>query len=196
MAGLLRVSPRSLIVGCGVMLAFLLAAPAARADCDDQVLEHPFAPWADNAAYTLVPDGDLTGGAAGWQLDGADVVDENEPWYVHGGDTPAAVRLDGGESATTPPMCVTLLHPTMRFFVRNTGGILGTLTVEVVPDDGLALPVGVVLGLVQGDEWSPSLPQPVVANLIDGEVRFRFTAGGLGSSWVIDDVYVDPYKKG
>jgi hypothetical protein len=23
-----------------------------------------------------------------------------------------------------------------------------------------------------------------------------FTAVGLGSSWVVDDVYVDPYKKG
>ena len=37
---------------------------------------------------------------------------------------------------------------------------------------------------------------PVVANLIDDEVAFRFTAVGLGSSWVVDDVYVDPYGKG
>jgi hypothetical protein len=33
-------------------------------------------------------------------------------------------------------------------------------------------------------------------NLIDDEVRFRFRAIGLDSSWVIDDVYVDPYEKG
>jgi hypothetical protein len=42
---------------------------------------------------------------------------------------------------------------------------------------------------------------PVLANLLtllDGHtsVSFRFTAAGLGSSWEIDDVYVDPYVKG
>ena len=196
MAGSLRVRTRSLILGCTVMLAFLAAASPALADCEDQVLEQPFARWLDPAHYTLVPDGDLTGGAAGWDLDGADVVDDNEPWYVHGGDTPAALRLDSGDSATTPPMCVSILHPTMRFFVRNRGGILGVLGVEVVLGDGFALPIGVVSGLLQGDEWAPSPPLPVVANLVDDEVAFRFTALGLGSSWVIDDVYVDPYKKG
>jgi hypothetical protein len=195
MAGSVRISPRSLIVGCGVMLAVLIAAPAARADCDDQVLERPFAPWGDHADYTLVPDGDLTAGAAGWDLDGADLVDDNEPWYVHGGDTPAAIRLRNGDSATTPPVCVTLLHPTMRFFARDTGSILGALEVEVVLSNGLAVPVGAVLGLLHGD-WAPAPPQLVVANLIDDEVRFRFRAVGLGSSWVVDDVYVDPYKKG
>jgi hypothetical protein len=27
-------------------------------------------------------------------------------------------------------------------------------------------------------------------------VAFRFTAQGDGSTWLIDDVYVDPYRKG
>jgi hypothetical protein len=138
---------------------------------------------------------DLTDGGAGWRLGGADIVADNEPWYVHGGDTPRALRLRAGDRATTPPLCVSLLHPTMRFFVRNDGGLLGTLTVEVVLRDGVALPIGVIAGL-GGDEWAPSAPLPVLANLIDGEVAFRFTAGGLGGTWTIDDVYVDPYKKG
>jgi hypothetical protein len=174
----------------------LALAPGALADCDDQSLERPFLPWADPAHYTLVPDGDLTAGAAGWELDGAEVVADNEPWYVHGGVTPAALRLSAGDRATTPPMCVSLLHPTLRFFVRDAGGLLGALSVEVVSSDGLVLPVGAVSGLLQGDEWAPSLPLPVLANLVDDEVAFRFTATGLGSARVIDDVYVDPYKKG
>jgi hypothetical protein len=163
---------------------------------DGWLVARPFAPWGDSANYTLVADGDLTAGAAGWDLDGAELVDDNEPWYVHGGDTPAALSLRTGDSATTPPVCVSLLHPTMRFFARNTGGVLGSLEVEVVLDDGLRLPVGVLLGLLEGDEWSPSPVLPIVANLIDDEVAFRFTAIGLDSAWVIDDVYVDPYKKG
>jgi hypothetical protein len=201
MAGSMHVSHRHrLLLACTVIMTFLLVAvPAARADgggCEGQVLEQPFVPWGDSANYTLVGDGDLTGGAAGWDLDGADVVADNEPWYVHGGSTPRALRLRAGESATTPPMCVTLGHPTMRFFLRNRGGLLGTLTVEVVMSNGLSLPIGLIPGLLGDSDWNPSAPLLVVGNLLDDEVSFRFTAGGLGGSYVIDDVYVDPYKKG
>lgn len=196
MAGSTRISLHRLLIGSTVILAFMLAvAPAARA-CEDQVLEQPFLPWNDHAQYTLVGDGDLSGGGAGWDLDGADLVADNEPWYVHGGDTAAALRLRAGDSATTPPICVSLQHPTMRFFLRNRGGLLGTLTIQVVLSNGLTLPVGILPDLLGDDDWSPSPPLPVVGNLLDDEVSFRFTAGGLGGSYVIDDVYVDPYKKG
>jgi hypothetical protein len=196
MAGSTHMSLRHLLAACTVILGFLLlAAPAARADCEGQVLEQPFERWNDFAQYTLVGDGDLTGGAAGWRLDGADLVADNEPWYVHGGDTPRALRLRAGDSATTPPICVSLAHPTMRFFLRNRGGLLGALKVDVVTRGGLTLPVGVVPGLL-GDDWAPSPPLLVVGNLLDDEVAFRFTAIGLGGTWTIDDVYVDPYKKG
>jgi hypothetical protein len=182
-------------IACAMVLAILFAAAPAYA-CEGQELEQPFARWGDTAHYTLVGDGDFTAGAAGWDLDGADLVADNEPWYVHGGDTPRALRLRAGDRATTPPLCVSLAHPTTRFFVRNGGGLLGTLTVEVVTHGGLALPVGVVAGLLGGGEWAPSAPMPVLANLVDDEVSFRFTAGGIGGTWTIDDVYVDPYKKG
>src|SRR5688500_5169595 len=87
MAGSMHISLRHLLTACTVILGLLLAAPVARADCEGQALEQPFAPWLDFAHYTLVGDGDLSGGAAGWELDGADLVADNEPWYVHGGDT-------------------------------------------------------------------------------------------------------------
>ena len=93
-------------------------------------------------------------------------------------------------------MCVTLAHPTMRFFLRNGGGLLGTLKVDVVMSNGLTLPVGVITGLLGDSDWDPSPPLLVVGNLLDDEVAFRFTATGLGGTWTIDDVYVDPYKKG
>jgi hypothetical protein len=186
---------RALIIGCALLLLGLAGAPDARAagglGCDGQALERPFLPWLDPAHYVLVPDGDFSGGAAGWRLSGADVVDDNEPWYVHGDGAPAALRLRSGDSATSAPMCVSVLHPTIRFFARGSG----SLKVEVVRDDGTAVPIGAILGLLHGG-WAPSLPLPVVANLIDDEVAFRFTAVGHGSSWGIDDVYVDPYRKG
>ncbi len=39
-------------------------------------------------------------------------------------------------------------------------------------------------------------PLAIVANTTEMDVQFRFTALGAGSEWLIDDVYVDPYKKG
>lgn len=201
MAAPQHLSPRTILIGLMAVLGFLLAAPAAHAEeesagCPGDVLERPFGPWNDNASYTLAPDGDLTGGGAGWGLDGASIVDDNEPWYVHGGDTPAAVSLESGESATTPPICVTPQHPTMRFFARSTGDEIGMLKVDVLFGDGDSLPIGILVGLIQGDEWAPSGVLPIIANSFNDEVRFRFTAIGSDSAWVIDDVYVDPYGKG
>ena len=37
---------------------------------------------------------------------------------------------------------------------------------------------------------------PITVNMYEMTVAFRFTAQGTGSSWLIDDVFVDPYRKG
>lgn len=203
MSGMVHaVSRRGLGVACAVVATLLMAAPAQAdgGDCEGREIERPFLPWLDPGQYFRVPDGGFTDGAAGWQLSGgARVVAENEPWYVHGDEDAAAVRLPRGARAETPPVCVGLLDPTVRFFARNAGGLLGTLRVEVlIQDEGedvLALPIGVVPGLL-ADGWAPALPMPVLANLVSPTVAFRFTASGLDSAWVIDDVYVDPYGKG
>jgi hypothetical protein len=186
-----------------VLLLSLVAAATARANdsarCEGRVIEQPFVAWGDLADYFLAPDGDFSDGATGWELAGAEVVAENEPYYVHGGDTPAAVRLESGGTATSPTICVAQDDPTMRFFARSAGAPTGTLDVEVLYTDGLgapqSLPIGTVAGANAG-EWTPSLPMPILANLYEMAVAFRFTAQGDGSSWLIDDVYIDPYRKG
>jgi hypothetical protein len=186
------------LAGMTAVLGLFLLAPAARADgltasCAGQVLERPFLPWADPAQYVLAPDGDFAGGADGWQ--GGDVIAERSPLS---GDRALRVGSDG--SATSPAMCVTLLHPTLRFLARNADGPTGTLGVEVLFEDLAgqvqSLPIGVVAG---ADSWVPTLPMPIVANLLallpggQTPVAFRFTA--RGGDWRIDDVYVDPYCK-
>jgi hypothetical protein len=188
---------RRALAGLSAVLGLFLVAPAARADglpasCEGQVLERPFLPWADPAQYVLAPDGEFVGGADGWQ--GGDVIAERSPLS---GDR--ALRIDDG--ATSPAMCVTLAHPTLRFLARNAGSPTGTLGVEVLFEDLAgrvqALPIGVVAG---GSAWRPTVPMPIVANLLallpGGQTRvaFRFTA--RGGDWRIDDVYVDPYCKG
>jgi hypothetical protein len=188
-----------------------LAAPTANAgvlvssatNCEVQTVDKVFLPWLDPMDYTVVPNGTLEGGAAGWTLSGASVVSGNEPWEVHADGDTRSLRIPAGKSATTPSICVGLLHPTLRFFAKSSGdsllgSLVSTLTVEVLFEDNAgrvhALPIGVVL---PGSRWSPTLPYPVLANLLpllpndQTAVRFRFRAVG-GSSWQIDDVYVDP----
>jgi hypothetical protein len=151
--------------------------------------------------YTLSPGGTFEAGGPGWDVTGnGSVVNGNESFRVHGAGDARSLRIPAGSSAESPAMCVGLGHPTMRFFARRTGGtLLSTLRVDVLVEDNLglisSLPIGVVLG---GSQWAPSLPLPVVANLLPllpgsrTPVAFRFTPM-LGGTWDVDDVYVDPW---
>ena len=100
-------------------------------------------------------------------------------------------------------MCVGIEHPTLRLFARHDGPLLSTLRVDVLYRDAFGTTRSLTIGRVLGSgQWSPTLPMPVVANLfalLPGErtrVAFRFTAVGPHATWQIDDVYVDPYRKG
>ena len=179
---------------------------ASADNCPEQSSSPVFAPWLDPADYTLVPGGTLEEGTDGWALNGAYVVSGNEPWYVHGDGESRSLKIPAGKSATTGTICVGLEHPTMRFFARSSGdsllgSLVATLTVEVLFEDNAgtvhSLPIGTVL---PGSRWSPTLPFPVLANLLPllpGEktpVQFRFSAVG-GAGWQVDDVYVDPHSR-
>ena len=65
-------------------------------------------------------------------------------------------------------------------------------------DSAFWLPV--LPGDLGGSSWHPTLPMPVLVNLLTlsntdrTAVRFRFTPLLLGS-WQIDDVYVDPFMR-
>jgi hypothetical protein len=194
---------RRLLLGIAVLLVPLAGAATAQAQdvarCEGRVIEQPFTAWDDTLDYFLAPDGDFSAGAADWDLAGATVVEENEPWNVHGSETAAAVQIDSGSSATSPWICVGLDDPTMRFFAHSTGDAAGTLDVEVLYTDGDGNGQALTIGTITGDsavEWTPVTPLPITANTYEMTVAFRFTPQGSDSSWLIDDVYIDPYRKG
>jgi hypothetical protein len=202
-----RPSLRRLLIGLVALLVpFAGAATAQAADtaarCEGRVIEQPFTAWEDPADYFLAPDGDFSAGAAGWDLAGAEVVDDNEPWFVHGGDAAAAVWMESGASATSPSICVGQDDPTMRFFARSVGDAAGTLSVEVLYADETGESQALTIGTIGADgadgaaEWIPVAPLLITANTYEMSVAFRFTAQGTGSTWLIDDVFVDPYRKG
>jgi hypothetical protein len=186
-----RMLATGLIAGASLLA---LSAPAqagllvrTTTSCDSQPLERPFARWLDPLQYTLAPDGGLEAGARDWTLSKASVVSGNESHYVRSASDSKSLYLPEGSSATTRSMCVGVGHLVARFFAKSKGTTLLSLSRL----QGAALP---------STSWSPTLPLPVVANLLPllpgarTPVAFRFTPKGKGSWW-IDDVYVDPHRR-
>ncbi len=122
-----------------VAVAAVSASPAAAADgsllgCGYQPV-HPFMRFLDPLPYSLLPGGDFESGAQGWKLSGgARVVNGNESFYVTSARDSHSLLLPSGSSATSPPMCMGLLLPIVRYF--STGGApLSYLRVEAVYTD-------------------------------------------------------------
>jgi hypothetical protein len=194
-----------LLVGAAPASAGILVQSAE--DCDPKPTQKVFLPWLDPLNYVPVDGGDFEGSMNGWELSGARVVDGNEPFRVAGADDSRSLSLPAGASATTPVMCAGLDHLVMRYFARSSKpSLLGALTSRLRVDVLVETSTGAVLALPLGTQlvtpsWAPSLPVPVVANLLPllpGEhtpVAFRFTAEG-SASWTIDDVYLDPRFRG
>jgi hypothetical protein len=191
---------------CGALLATLIATAAAFAGpasgtiaptCS-QPLGQPFAPWLDYASYTLVPNGSLER-SSGWTLSGGARIElGNEPFKVNAATDTRSLVLPSGSSATSPGACMTLLHPTLRFFATNAGSPLVALKVEAIAAvRGVKTTVPVGLLLADGS-WRPTIPLAFLSNLTastTATVQFRFTPVGGRSGWRIDDVYVDPFKQ-
>jgi hypothetical protein len=170
-------------------------------DCEPKPTSKVFSKWGDQRNYMLAPGGSFEDGAPGWKLNGASIVSGNETSYVGGRSHSKSLRLDGGDTATSPEICVGLEHPVIRFFAKNNRLLLSTMTVEVIVHTSLGLKVPVPVGLLlPRSSWKPTPGFLVVANLLPllpGDytpVQFRFRAIGAGSWW-IDDFYVDPRRR-
>ncbi len=203
---------RVLLVTAAVTLTTALAPGSASAgvlvntesakNCTTQILEQPFKRWLDYFNYTLVPGGNFESGAPAWTLSGAKVVSGNETFYVRSKKDSRSLSLGASGSVASRPVCVGIEYPVLRFFARNSGVLTSALSVEVLFEDTLgnmrAAPIGVLSGSAT---WQPTLPVPVVANLLPllpnekTAVAFRFRATGLGGNWQIDDVFVDPRRR-
>jgi hypothetical protein len=169
------------------------------ASCSGQATSKPFLPWLDPFDYVQVGNGALES-TGDWKLSGgAKLVSGNESFKVHSSQDRYSLSLPSGSSATSPPLCITLLHPDLRFFVMNSGNPLAVLKVEAITTVLGIQTTTPVAFVVAGGAWQPTLPFPFLTNVLSpvvGSVSFRFTPVGLGSGFRIDDVYVDPYKSG
>jgi hypothetical protein len=190
---------RAAVAALAAASALAAGAGPAAAACPGQPTAQRFMPWADPAWYAPAPDGGFEAGALGWTLaGGAAIADGNEPYFVDRRSDRRSLNLPGGSSATSPSICVGLEHPTLRFFLRNTGAPEARLAVSVlISGAGRTLPVGV---LTAGPAWAPGPALPVTANVLSlvgsNQVAFRLTPVDSSGAWSVDDVFVDPYGKG
>jgi hypothetical protein len=161
-----------------------------------------FAPWKDSSYYASLLNGGFEGGSAGWYLSGgARVVSGNEPFLVGDESDSHSLLLPAGSSATSGTVCFALGDWHLRLFARNVGSRTGQLHVQVV----VPSLVGGLLTVLDGGTisgtgtWAPSprleLALCNVSSLLGTRaVAFRFTPVGVGASYQIDDVYLDPWK--
>jgi hypothetical protein len=161
----------------------------------------PFRAWLDPAGYVLAPGGAFEPGMPAWSLTGgARVVPGNEPFRVRARGDAYSLSIPPGGSAVSPPFCVGVLYPTLRFFATG-GSLTSPLRVDIIYPTVLGTishPVGLIL---PRPAWGPTLQQLVVANLtgltslrgLTSNVQLRLTPLGR-TGWTVDDVYVDPWK--
>lgn len=172
---------------------------AAQAVCGDSASEQRFLPWGDDADYVLAPGGSVED-SAGWELKGAEVSTDNSPYSAGN----RSLSLDEGATATSPVMCISTAHPTIRFFAANRADEDSVLEVEVLYEDLNGHPKKLkVARLTGGDSWQPTVVIPIhvqvrAAASEDGltaiAVVLKARHAGKGGAWKVDDLCVDPLK--
>ncbi len=193
-------------------LSAALAVPAtAAASCDESATTKAFAAFGDTADYSLAPQGDFETGASGWTLKNAKVVDGNETAGVLPGRRSLALGgglVPGPSEAVSPEFCVSELNPHFRFLVQAKGPISGLTTFIRfrIGDTPVQLSVPSKVTASLRDDWAPSVINPLATRLplllLGGSAKvqivFKATAAGsgFGLGYRIDNVLVDPYRRG
>jgi hypothetical protein len=159
--------------------------------CNLSPLTQPFAPWLDFAHYELAPGGDFKGST--WTLTGgAKVVRGSEPYAATGTLGSSSLSLPAGSSAQSPLTCVDAAYPSIRFFIAGEG-----LVAVSIVDGGSVIPAGVA---VAGGEWAPSpvmlTSSALLGALSGGTVQVSLALTGLSGDPQIDDVFIDPWRRG
>ncbi len=166
-------------------------AVTASSSCPVAPVSQPFAPWGDPSSYELAPGGDFE--APGWTLDGAArPVAGSEPFAATGSLGRQSLSLSGGADATSPSFCMDASKPTLRLF--TSGG--GILSVAIVTG-GVTIPVGIV---VASSGWEPSpillTGGSLLGPLGGGDVSARIRVSAVSGQPQVDDVFVDPWRRG
>ena len=168
--------------------------------CADVQATPVFAPWGDWDQYVALTGGTFEGPLS-WATTGETaIVSESNPHPI-GGSGRRALKISGMGSATSPPMCLDSRYPHFRFFARALapGSKLRVAALwtdpggkqNVVALDAQGGKRYTAWGISGRVEFRSALPKPSIVR----QVQLRFYVTGGPEEWLIDDVYVDPYKR-
>jgi hypothetical protein len=171
--------------------------------CGSEAESQVFAPWGDSSQYTPVPGGSFEADGLPWGLKGSAAKAAGNESFNVAGPGSTSLALPTGSSAVSPFSCTSIYHPTMRFFVRNTGASSSHLIVQAVYPGLLFGLTTTTLGEVTGSsKWAPSpVMSLLTSNLLatlslnSTVIAFRFVPADGTGAWSIDDVYLDPYHR-
>jgi hypothetical protein len=178
----------------------VVAGSAAEAKCKLPATTQAFAQWGDDSSYVLANGGSFEEKLK-WDGTHPPVLTlENNPFLL-AGPGQWSMRLTGSQELTSPSLCVNTLHPHLRFVARavdpHSRLIVEALwkhrgdRAEQVLDEHAS-------GMWQ--VWAPSNLVPLATALPsstkDYRVRLRFRLMGGVGDWLIDDVFIDPVKRG
>jgi hypothetical protein len=121
----------------------------------------------------------------------------NEPFMLAGAGHSSSLRLRKGGSVTTPLVCVSRELPHLRFVAKASGS--GQLDAEVrVYENGKVTDSS--SGSVSPADhamWAPSRILDLKVDRLQpgqtGSVTVTFRSQG---DWLLDDVLIDPYRRG
>jgi hypothetical protein len=184
-----------------------VAAPAVMAygtplPCVSRSEAAVFAPWGDKATYFRVSNGGFENGSTYWALrNGAAVVSGNEPYHIGGASDSHSLRLGPGASAESRSFCVSVGEDGLRFMVYNPRVAGAILHVDAIAQNTSTGAKGYMAFDVNSDvpsaPWSPSMRLGLPKMFNGGGTQtltLVFSTRGSAATWLMDDVYVDPFK--
>jgi hypothetical protein len=180
---------------------FAIVGSTAEGACPTPQPTYPFAQWGDLAPYVLAEDGSFEKKPR-WRGT-ATTVQENDPFEL-AGPGKQSMRLRGDQTLTSPVLCLNDTLPHFRFVARALDQAqTSQLVVELLwkergDDKELVLEPRHKADSFQA--WAPSGRLPFASAMsIDKKkenVRLRFRVEDAARGWLVDDVFVDPVKRG
>ena len=173
---------------------------AAAATCGFENPSQVFAAWGDSASYALAPQGDLAT-STGWTFKHTTLAADHDPFSAAAG---SLVFAQGDSEAISPAMCVDLSNPTLRLFLKDTGGNgKSDVKIDVLYEDLNGNAQHLTLAKLRaGSSWAPSISIPIAVNILSTAnasgltaVAFDFKVEGLqkNETLSLDGFYVDPF---
>jgi len=160
-----------------------------------------FSAYGDPNSYVLANDGSFDPIAnsskdSPWSLSqGASTVADGNPANLAHGTTNSALSLPAGSSALSGCTTAPLITSILRFAIKNTGNPNGHLHIEILVNGGKN-------GILDGGSVTASaswgLTQPILVpwpHPLKGAVQLqvRLTPVEPDASFIVDDVYIDPF---